>query len=715
MSNYIKIFIDGQLVDLPQDFTSLRLTYALKDRKGLAINTGSRSEYSFEFPATKQNDSIFDAFWEVGRVNFDKQKFLTASIEVDGLPYFQGKAQLTSVTTQDNQYYWKGNRYKVAFYGNNADWVQDIRDKRLRDYPLATHTFNNATIATGWGNTFPASDWGYTLIKWKDWGYPNRIQYQESTPFVFVGAFLREIFDDIGYTVDSKFAGLDFFERLIMPIPLPEKFDGGFSEDYLTIEADEPAFLLSTNVLGNPSILTNQTVSPAIGANPYNIGTGYYTVPYDGFYKFEYSAQITNVTGSGVGLIIYIQDSVLGIYPATTIGDNTPGAYTANASLRGEYVLQLTAGQQVGLGHLGNTTIGDADVELSMRVIGELPVKSGTPINFKYLIPQEWKSLDFIKGLAHAFNLVFQTNPILREVTIEPADSYLYVQESPSVSSVQDGFYNDTVDQTQKLDLLKDGELTSKTDEPLAYRLKWITEGATEEAINEREEIGFLEGKYIFPVDRYVKPEKVVENPFFASTLCILDQEVTHEDSPALCQIPLIWSTNYLEDPTSTEADYNIKPRLLQKQPQVPLSDRAFIRLDNGSGGYGSVLCPLAYMVDYNNFNGERMSLSFGNTDVNGNDIKGLLDRHYLGDMKRRQIGKDLETYLSLSLLDIVNLDFRKKVILKDNAYILQEVNSFDVLSDKSSKTYLQYAAQVESSDSDNVESSEVDNKIVSQ
>ena len=29
MSNYIKIFLDGQLVDLPEGFTSLRLTYAL--------------------------------------------------------------------------------------------------------------------------------------------------------------------------------------------------------------------------------------------------------------------------------------------------------------------------------------------------------------------------------------------------------------------------------------------------------------------------------------------------------------------------------------------------------------------------------------------------------------------------------------------------------------------------------------------------------------
>ena len=716
MSNYIKIFVDGQLVDLPQGFTSLRLTYALKDRKGLAINTGSRSEYSFEFPATKQNDNIFDAFWEVGRQNEDRQIFRPASVEVDGLPYFQGKAQLTSATTQDNQYYWKGLKYKVAFYGNNADWVQDIRDKRLKDYPIVTHVFNNATIATGWGNTFPASDWGYTLIKWKDWNYPNKIQYQESTPFVFVGAFLRNIFDNIGYTIDSEFTGLDFFERLIIPIPLPEKFDNGFSEDYLTIEASEPTFLLSTNVTAAPSILTNQTVSPLIGANPYNTGTGYYTVPYDGFYKFEYQAELSNVTGTGVGMSIYIIDSVIGIYNLTQIGVAGIAAYTGNTNIRGEYVLQLTAGQQVGLGHLGFTGgTGDADIVLSMKVTGELPVKSGTLIDFKYLIPAEWKSLDFLKGIAHAFNLVFQTNSITRTVQIEPTDSYLYSQESPTSTSIKEGFYNSTEDLTQKIDLLRQGELTSSTDEPKSYVLSWKVDGATEEAINERQALGLLDGRYNFPVDRFVKDEQQIVNPFFASTLCILDQEVTHEDSTAFCQIPLIWSTNYLEEPTSAEANYEVKPRLLQKQPQVPLSDRAFIRLDNGAGGYGSVLCPLAYMVDYNNVNGERMSLSFGNNTINGNEIKGLLDRFYLVDMKRRQVGKDLEVYLFWDLLAISNLDFRNKVILKDDAYILQEVNSFDVLSDKSTKTYLQYAAQVESSDSDNVDSPEVDNKIVSQ
>lgn len=713
MTDYIKIDIDGSLVDLPKEFTSLRLTYALKDRRGLATNTGSRSEYSFEFPATKQNDSIFNGFWDVGRQNADRQVFRPASIEVDGMPYFQGKAQLTSVTTQDNQYYWKGKRYKVAFYGNNADWVQDIREKKLYEYTLATHTFDNPTILAAYNQDYPTFDWGYTLIKWKDWNFSDKVQYQESTPFVYVRALMREIFDDIGYTINSNFLDTDFFERLILPIPLPDKFDGGFSDDYLTIQADRPTFLLSTYSAATPSILTNQTVSPAIGANPYNTGTGVYTAPYDGFYLFEYTAEITSVTGTGVGLVMVLGDlTAATLINASRVGDVSGAVYTSDTVLRGEYVVQMTAGQQVGLTHNSNISLGDANVKLEMRVTGELPVKDGVLIDFQYLIPKSWDSLGFIKGLAHAFNLVFQTNPLTREVTIEPADNYAYASESPTTTTVEQGFYNSSEDLTQKIDLLKEGEVTSRTDEPKSYKLGWQIDGQTEEALNEREDIGLLEGRYTFPINRYTKDEEVLINPFFAATLSILDGTIKSTNSKNFPQIPLIWSSNYLESPTSEEANYDIKPRLLIRQPYIDLSDRATIRIDNGAGGFNNVLCPLAYMVDYNNQNGERMSLSFGNTIVNNNEIKGLLDRFYLAEMKRRQVGKDLKVNLFWGLVDIMNLDFRNKVILKDDAYILQEVNSFDVLSDKSTKTYLQYAAQVETSDSDNVDSPEITNKV---
>ena len=80
----IQIYIDGLIADLPQNDINLNLTFALKDRDGIAINSGSRSEYSFELPATKQNDLIFQRFFDVGEVTLQNQDLLPASILVDG-------------------------------------------------------------------------------------------------------------------------------------------------------------------------------------------------------------------------------------------------------------------------------------------------------------------------------------------------------------------------------------------------------------------------------------------------------------------------------------------------------------------------------------------------------------------------------------------------------------------------------------------------------
>ena len=127
----IQIYIDGLIADLPQNEVNLNLTFALKDRDGIAINSGSRSEYSFELPATKQNDLIFQRFFDVGEVTLQNQDLLPASILVDGLPFFEGKAQMRSVTTQQDRFYWRGLVYKVSFYGNNIDWVSDLKNKYI--------------------------------------------------------------------------------------------------------------------------------------------------------------------------------------------------------------------------------------------------------------------------------------------------------------------------------------------------------------------------------------------------------------------------------------------------------------------------------------------------------------------------------------------------------------------------------------------------------
>jgi len=110
----IEIYIDGIKADLPEKDLNLNLTFALKDRNGIAINSGSRSEYSFDLPATKQNDYIFSRFHDVGEVTLQRQELLPAIIIVDGLPFFEGKAQVRSVTTQQDRFYWKGLSYKVS-------------------------------------------------------------------------------------------------------------------------------------------------------------------------------------------------------------------------------------------------------------------------------------------------------------------------------------------------------------------------------------------------------------------------------------------------------------------------------------------------------------------------------------------------------------------------------------------------------------------------
>ena len=85
----ISVFIDNKRVDLPTQDLILNMTYALRDRNGITINSGSRSEYSFEFPATNNNNVIFSRFWDIAENTANKQIFLDAYIEVNGMSLYQ--------------------------------------------------------------------------------------------------------------------------------------------------------------------------------------------------------------------------------------------------------------------------------------------------------------------------------------------------------------------------------------------------------------------------------------------------------------------------------------------------------------------------------------------------------------------------------------------------------------------------------------------------
>jgi hypothetical protein len=684
----IKVFIDSKQVDLPTTDFILNMTYSLKDKNGIAINTGSRSEYSFEFPATNNNNQIFSRFWDVAENTANKQLFLDAYIEVNGMAFFQGKCQLTSAKLRPDLYYWQGQTYLVAFYGNNVDWTVQVGNKFLYEYDFGTHVYNPSNIIDGiFINNYFGNTYKYILIKWKDWAVANEVSVFEFTPALFIKTIIDKIFADINYTVISNFFNSNWFAKLVMPIPLQDKITyPEFGLDYMNVSVN----YLYTPPIGffnYPFIFPNQTFAPLLVANPYNSATGIYTAAYTGYYEINIRAEFTNVLGTVDCSLIYGINGEWTI-PTWTLILNP--IFNTDIIINASPVVFLNAGDTFALGVAFALSSAGFDVDIYVDIVGEATVTSGVTIDLRRFINQTWNSLDFIKGLAHAFNLTFQTDVNNQTVTIEPADTYLYQTDYPLVTNLQSGFYGtQAIDKTQNVDLTKEGEIFSVSEIPNQLILSWQydTNDPTLEALNFGSGLDLMQGQFNFPSNRFQRGQEVIENPFFSASLCVADPTIQTTTSLVNFICPIIWSQNYLTTPTSTEANYDILPRIFFSQNGVN-SRWGEIYVNTGIGTF-AYNAPLTYMIDYNSNNGNFISLSFGNETINGFNVKGLLERFYLYEFIRQQSGKQVECYVFWDIVEIFNLNFRKLVKIHGDNYILQEVNSFNVALNRATKTYL--------------------------
>lgn len=689
----IKIIIDGQVAELPPNGLNLPLTYSLRSREGLAINSGSRSEYAFELPGTKHNDSIFNQFYDPAIYTINEQLFLSASIEVDGLPFFIGRCQLQSVTLRQDQYFWQGKSYKVAFYGNNADWSTQIGDLLIKDLTFTQHTYSYLDNLTHWYNSYPANDFKYLPIKLKDYTTFGQLDaLMDSHPAIFVVDVLNKIFASVGYTVVSGFFLSDFANRLIMPVPILSRYIAGqYGDDFLNIAVNET--IVDPNGNYFPVVFTNQTVTPPNPPNPYNVAgfySGFYLAPVTGYFVVRFRIQVFSTAGTWGMDGGIIKNNTFGVYLGATyfnIGAGSSGNYDLSIESQ---VLQLNAGEFIGLELSAACTDPSTYFVINMDIIGEAEVVDGFNVDLKYFIDPSLKALDFIRGLAHAFNLVFETNEGSRTVFIEPADDY-FLESRPATTDLEDGFYTaqKAIDYTPFVDLSKGGELVSDTKQLSQLRLKWKDDSndPTVEALNLNANLGILEARYNFASNRFKEGETVVENPFFAGTLVVADNEIRHTDSLKTPMIPIVWATNFLETGTGTEVVTQMLPRLLVSDPVTTGEENGTINVYDGTA-VTDYKTPLNYMIDYNDTTGFQTSLSFGDVTVNGFNVAGLLKRLYLSEMVRRSGGKYLELFILWDVLKIQNLSFRDKIYINNNTYILQEINTFDVAKNQSTKTY---------------------------
>lgn len=671
----LEIYIDGERLNfVNRDGFPLALTYSIESAENPGQLNGAHSKRTANFPGDGVTDQFFEEWANAARINPDAANQKPARVEVNGVTVLSGVAQLDEVAAAGIRHGRAGAEHKVALFGNNATWFADLQDKLVKDMGMIPdHDFTlTKVIGSGEGNNNPDPDthtWGYFLVRTSDWQIFWNTRWSDHQPFLFVRPLLQEAFRQVGYQFNSDFFDTDFGKRLMMPAlfrPYPDNVLQGF-----TILVMDQNNATSVNISTHTHITLAGDKFLSDPGGHYNLTTGYYTVPMSGYY------------------ICGVQESDLNYSHRIRINTVVQAAFADPC--------------EIGIGEQGRVYMEEGD-EVDLAILSNQPTAGfcflyirpdfgpfdeGTGVRFSLYGNPTWRVSDVVLGLTHAFGLVWDTDYDAQTVRAEPRDRYKTSQQ-PADEDYHEGFYRiaERDDLTQRVDLSKDAAMTALNSEKERYVLAWKQDGndGNAEQMDGEAEMKIFDGKYTFPTGRFQRGESRSENPFFCKTVHIMDNYVMHVTSTKTPQIPLILKNPFLESNPYGEERGDFGPRLLWFAGRREGVD-GLVNLED----YLAYDFPAAFMVNYNDTTGLDPSLSFGDEILldGTTEAPGLMQRFHLQRLKRMEVGKLLSEWIRWSELDILKLDFRRKILIGDALYLLQKINGYRPLIGGSTETEL--------------------------
>lgn len=140
----LQLYIEGQRVDLFNDET-VTLTQTIKNIRDVSKVFTDFSR-SFTLPASPTNNKIFKHFDNYFIDNgFDARNKVSATIEINDIPFRQGKIRLDGVEVRKGSPY----SYKVTFFGNTVNLKDLFGEEKLGALPLLddlSKTYDNTTV-----------------------------------------------------------------------------------------------------------------------------------------------------------------------------------------------------------------------------------------------------------------------------------------------------------------------------------------------------------------------------------------------------------------------------------------------------------------------------------------------------------------------------------------------------------------------------------------
>jgi hypothetical protein len=717
MNNYTKLFIQNQEIDLLADSEGgvvlpLNITKQANNLKGEVA--GDFTKASVTVLATKNNIAALGE----GRGLFEFR------IENDGAPSYFGTASIRKIPLTSQGYESIQDAYVLNLLGNNASWFKRLGGVKLSELTNEVITWDAVNVHAGFlAGTFNSRIWGFGLIKFKQWanstGAGADLRYQpsiyESTPLIQIKYLLESAFNSIGYTINSIFLNLDFAERLILAMPIPQKMPFGYNEKYLNTTAAlsaptaYPITILQTFIFDSLTKVAPQ--HPAA----YNILTGEYTAPLQGFFKLKMSFTFAAAPVPNPALFYLFSASfrINGI-------DVAPEAIIAftNFTLTDPY----PAGETVFVSTVVQMNLGDVLTVLfsidgqgmtidaaSLEITGEAVPQPGMPLDFKYLL-RDWKITSTILGLKSMFNLMFESDDARRIVTIEPKDGYVITDRVANTTTKYEGFYKDSnqKDYSQIINQNKKSE-TKILDIDGRYIFKYQTDNdPTINFIEGVNELGVYEAQFGMVEGSDKNRTKTIQVPFFAKTIHVSDHLVRFEDTLVYPQFMLKYPENYVLDPTITENENEYLPIIGYHAGQrVGFEDKDGTMEEAEFPGL-EVLVPMTFMVNYNDQSGLDPNLGFNNVTIEGNEVTGLAQKFYLQDLARQNQGVLTSHYAPFNSIDEHNFSHRTKAFIHSKRYVVQLVTAYNPITGNDPEFKFLLDIYPNSEDIDNIENSNI-------
>ena len=139
----LQLYIKDQRVDLFKD-ESVSLTQTIKNVKDLK-KVFTEFTQTFSVPASSVNNKIFEHYYNFNiSGGFDARKKQTARIELNDLPFKDGKITLQGVELKNNL----AHTYKITFFGNTVDLKDILGDNQLASLPLNQNQIYDYTDVT---------------------------------------------------------------------------------------------------------------------------------------------------------------------------------------------------------------------------------------------------------------------------------------------------------------------------------------------------------------------------------------------------------------------------------------------------------------------------------------------------------------------------------------------------------------------------------------